>query len=97
MCNQRFTVYDVYVFVILVYFQLIESKDTGRKTSAAKARGFLKVLLSKDGCLFAHFQLDVLNILPDVSYAFQKVDATVGDVLYEIEAAVENLLKMKEG
>ena len=77
-------------------FQLAGGPDTHTKVTAAKATGFLKFLLSKSGCYFLHFLLDVLNILTRVSKVFQKMDGTVGDVLFEIEEAKEQLKKLKE-
>ena len=45
---------------------------------------------------FAHFLLDVLNVLHAVSAVFQRVEATIGDVLTEVESACERLEELKE-
>ena len=63
--------------------------------SAAKAKGLLKFLLSQSGRFFLAFIQDVLTTLSIVSRAFQKEDACVGDVLYEVDSAKENLKKLK--
>lgn len=61
-----------------------------------KAAGLLKILECKDVVYFLHFMLDVLKVLTAVSTSFQRTEATMGDVLTEIETARESLDNMKE-
>lgn len=76
--------------------QACHSDDTAsRNVSGAKAKGFLKSLEDNSTVMFLAFLLDVLVILSDISEIFQRTEATVSDILHEIELGRENLQKLK--
>ena len=64
------------------------------KESACKGKNFMKILKSKDGYYYLHFLQDVLAILSEVSLSFQREQAMTGDILVEVECAVQSLEKM---
>ena len=79
-----------------MFFQASHLDDAAsNRVSGQKAKNFLKVLEAQDCVYYLHFMLDVLTILSEVSAIFQKVDATIADILYEIECGIEHLEKLK--
>ena len=64
------------------------------KESACKGKNFMKILKSKDGYYYLQFLQDVLAILSEVSLSFQREQATTGDILVEVECAMQSLEKM---
>jgi hypothetical protein len=53
-------------------------------------------MMDKSAWLMVHFVLDTLNILVDISEKFQARDATVSEVILEIEMATQSLEKLKD-
>lgn len=81
-----------------MYFFQIQNKDTasGRTDRGSKAKNFYSMLTTKSVWLMLHFMRDVLDVLAEVSRKFQLQNASLSEVLSEIEAAVASLETLKE-
>ncbi|XP_070547018.1 zinc finger protein 862-like [Ptychodera flava] len=76
---------DGYEAIVNHLQQLQNPQDlASKKESAAKAKNFLKVLLSRDAVYFVFFLWDVATCLSTLSLAFQDRMTTVGEIHSEL-------------
>ena len=81
--------------IIVTHLQQITQTDIKINTiQAAKAKCFLKLLLTKDVVLYLHLLLDICEPLRKLSNAFQERSAVVSDVYRAISSSIVILKKL---
>ena len=81
--------------IIVTHLQQITQTDIKINTiQAAKAKCFLKLLLTKDLVLYLHLLLDICEPLRKLSNAFQERSAVVSDVYRAISSSIVILKKL---
>ncbi|KAK2173183.1 hypothetical protein NP493_895g02026 [Ridgeia piscesae] len=69
---------------------------TGKGEEAAKCKGYLRNLRSLNFKRDLHFMMDVLNILTDVSCAFQNDDLLITDIAVKLGAGCLKLNALRQ-
>ncbi|KAJ8038366.1 hypothetical protein HOLleu_15764 [Holothuria leucospilota] len=82
---------------LLQHFDQLQNPDgpSFGTEKACKAKNFHKILSTKDAWLMLHFLQDALSILTSVSTKFQDQQATIAEIIEEIEMAIVNLKKLQ--
>ena len=74
----------------------VEGAATGKGEEAANCKGHLRKLRSLNFKQALHFMVDVLNILADVSCAFQKDDLLITDIAMKLGAGCLKLNALRQ-
>ena len=80
---------------ILQQLQSLQQEDQRKSTSSAKARNLLKYMTDSKVVQFCHFLMDVTFHLKLLSLRTQTSDATVADVMSQLQSTIQVLEKFK--
>lgn len=70
---------------------MLQESEEGSETSQNKAKDLLELLLQADIIKFAHFLVDVINVLSILSRVNQNRNSSIADILATLESTLEML------
>lgn len=70
---------------------MLQESEEGSETSQNKAKDLLELLLQADIIKFAHFLVDVINVLSILSRVNQNRNSSIADIFATLESTLEML------